>query len=90
MIDFNPIEWITTGEAAELTGYTSDYIRKAIRRGLLEGMKRGRDWFLNKADVLAYKEKMDALGDRKHNPWREDHKEQGRGRRPDETDNGAE
>lgn len=70
MPDFDPIEWITTSEAAELTGYTSGYFRKAISRGLICGKKRGRDWFLNKAEVLAYKAKMDALGDSKHNPWK--------------------
>jgi hypothetical protein len=30
--DFNPTEWITTKEAAELTGYTPSYMRKAISR----------------------------------------------------------
>jgi predicted DNA-binding transcriptional regulator AlpA len=30
--DFNPTELITTKEAAELTGYTQSYIRKAMSR----------------------------------------------------------
>jgi len=67
---FNPTEWITTTEAAELTGYTASYLRKAISRGLLSAKKRGRDWFLNKADVLAYAEEMKQLGTAKHDPWR--------------------
>jgi len=31
--DFNPTEWIATAEAAALTGYTPDHLRKAIRQG---------------------------------------------------------
>jgi len=68
--DFNPTEWITTKEAADLTGYTASYLRKAISRGLLPAEKRGRDWFLRKADVIAYAEKMKQLGPSKHDPWR--------------------
>ena len=41
---FNPTEWITTKEAAELTGYTPSYIREAISRGRLDAQKIGRDW----------------------------------------------
>jgi len=66
--NFNPTEWITTTEAAELTGYTASYLRKAISRGLLFAEKRGRDWFLSKADVLAYAEEMKRLGSAKHDP----------------------
>ncbi len=68
--DFNPTEWITTKEAAELTGYTTSYIRKAISRGLLGGQKLGRDWVLRKDEVLGYAEKMKALGPSKHAPRR--------------------
>ena len=68
--DFNPTEWITTKEAARLTGYTTSYLRKAISRGLLRAQKRGRDWFLDKADVLAYTEEMKRLGTAKHDPTR--------------------
>ena len=63
-------EWITTKEAAELTGYTTSYLRKAIHRGRLYAKKRGRDWFLNREEVLAYAEEMKRLGPARHNPWR--------------------
>ncbi|MFP4394728.1 MAG: helix-turn-helix domain-containing protein [Anaerolineales bacterium] len=68
---FDPIQWITTGEAAELTGYTAAYFRQLIQRGKLHSVeKRGRDWFLDKAEVLAYKAKMKDLGSAKFDPWR--------------------
>ncbi len=70
MSDFDPVQWITTQEAAELTGYASVTLRLFARQGKVKSMKRGRDWFLNRADVLAYVENMRRLGDTKHNPWR--------------------
>lgn len=63
-------QWITTGEAAALTGYSASNFRKALTRGLLQGHKRGRDWFLARADVLQYAERMRALGTARHDPWR--------------------
>jgi len=36
----NPTEWITTKEAAELTGYTPAYFRQLIKRGRLQARKR--------------------------------------------------
>ena len=45
-------EWITTKEAAELTGYTPAYFRQLILRGRLGAEKRGRDWFLDKREVM--------------------------------------
>jgi len=68
--DFSPTEWITTKEAAELTGYTQSNIRKAISRGLLDAQKIGRDWLLRKQDVLEYADKMKRLGTAKHDPRR--------------------
>jgi len=67
---FNPTEWITTKEAAALTGYTPRYFRKAIAKGTLKAQKRGRDWFLSKEEVLAYAAEMKRLGPAKHDPWR--------------------
>ena len=85
MSNFDPVEWITTQEAATLTGYSADYFRKAIRRGRLLGRKRGRDWFMDRAEVLAYAEEMQRLGPAKHNPWRDDLGAQGLGRKQDEV-----
>ncbi len=75
---FDPIQWITTGEAAELTGYSTSNFRKAIGRRLLLAKKRGRDWFLDRGEVLHYAEVMRQLGSTKHNPW--DSGERGRKR----------
>lgn len=69
--DFNPTEWITTAEAAELTGYATAYFRQLIQRGRLHHVqKRGRDWFLSKREVLTYAERMKRLGQSKHDPTR--------------------
>lgn len=68
---FNPTEWITTKEAAELTGYHVKYIRRLVREGKITGTKRGgRDWWVDKASVKAYIAEMQRLGSAKHNPWR--------------------
>jgi len=68
--DIKPSEWITTKEAAELTGYTPRYFRKAANRGLVEAAKWGRDWFLKREGVLSYAEEMKKLGPAKHDPRR--------------------
>ena len=70
--EFNPTEWITTKEAAELTGYTAAYFRQLIARGRLDARKIGRDWVLDKSEVLEYAEEMKRLGSDKYNPWRKD------------------
>jgi len=68
--NFDQSQWITTGEAAELTGYSASYFRKAIFRGLLSARKRGRDWFLNRDEVTQYADEMQQLGAGKHDPRR--------------------
>jgi hypothetical protein len=39
---FNPTEWITTKEAAELTGYTMARFRQLAKAEAVEAQKRGR------------------------------------------------
>jgi len=63
-------QWITTQEAAELTGYSAGYIRAAAKKGLIQAEKHGRDWFLDMGDVLVYVEEMRELGTAKHNAWK--------------------
>jgi len=64
----NPTEWITTAEAAEMTGYHVKYVRRLVRESKIEGAKRGRDWWVDKASVEKYIDQMKKLGTSKHDP----------------------
>jgi excisionase family DNA binding protein len=66
MTDFDPVEWITTNEAAELTGYDTSRFRQLAKRGVIQAIKRGRDWFFSKTEVVAYHEEMQRLGAEKN------------------------
>jgi len=68
--DFDPTEWITTKEAAELTGYHVVHIRRLAKAGRIRGIKRGRDWWVERESVQAYVEEMERLGSAKHDPRR--------------------
>ncbi|HID88608.1 MAG TPA: DNA-binding protein [Anaerolineales bacterium] len=67
---FNPTDWITTKEAAELTGYHAFHIRRLAKEGKIEGIKRGRDWWVKLSSVRKYAEEMKRLGAAKHSPQR--------------------
>ena len=60
--------FVTIGEAVALTSYHDDYLRKLAREGTLAALKVGTNWLLDRADLVAYKSKMDALGKMKHAP----------------------
>ncbi len=72
--------WISTEQAETLTGYASAYLRRLANHGRVEARKVGRDWLINQESLLVYKAQMDALGDQRHNPWRKDLAQKGRGR----------
>lgn len=55
---------LTTKEAAELTGYTTDHIALLLRRGDLSGERKGRDWFVAAAALLKYVEEEPTPGPR--------------------------
>jgi hypothetical protein len=38
--NFNPTEWLTTKEAAELTGYDVRYLRQLVNEGKIKAIKR--------------------------------------------------
>lgn len=64
--------WITTVQAAKLTGYKRAHIRYLLKEGHIPSRRVGRDWLVYKESLLEYKAHMDRLGKHKHNPWRED------------------
>jgi excisionase family DNA binding protein len=47
-------EWITTAEAAKLSGYHPEYIRWLIRNGDIGAKKFGIVWQVNKQSLLNY------------------------------------
>ena len=44
-------DYITTDEAAKLSGFTEQYIRKMIREKRIEGQKVRRDWILSRGSL---------------------------------------
>ena len=60
--------WITTAEAAELTGYAQVTIRQYIHRDIFDGIKRGKTWFVRRDQVLEHKEQMERAGPEKFAP----------------------
>lgn len=80
-------EWLTTEQAAELTGYSQSYMRKLALGDKVTALKAGRDWLLNRAALLEFTRKMEALGSAKHDPWRPDLEAGGRGRDRQSEDN---
>ncbi len=76
-------DWLTTEDAARLSGYTSAYMRQLAQRGRVSAIKAGRDWLINREALLEYTRGMEAMGTEKHNPWKDDREDlalSGRGR----------
>ena len=48
-------KWITVTEAAEKSGYSMRTIQELLKKGKIEGMKPGRDWFTTLEAVMAHK-----------------------------------
>lgn len=58
-------DWITTNEAAELTGYERDHIRRLAASSRVKAQKFGRDWMINRVSLLAYVRKVEELGQKR-------------------------
>ncbi len=56
--------WLTTAQAARLTGYNLEYIRRLIRTKKIRAEKWGRDWMIRQASLLGYEEKEERRGPR--------------------------
>ena len=47
-------EWITTAEAAQISGYDREYIRRLVRMKKVHAQKFGTIWQIEKRSLLAY------------------------------------
>lgn len=61
-------EWITTAEAAELSGYHPDHVRRLIRRGALVARKFGPLWQINRTALLDHLCQGRETGDGRRGP----------------------
>ena len=68
-------EYRTLEEAAadKRVPYTLYWIRRLCQEGKVQAIKLGKStrgtWLVHMPSLLAYIERMDDLGDKKHSPW---------------------
>ena len=63
-------DYITTEEAADLSGYHVNYIRRIMRQGKIKGRKAGIVWLIERPSLLEYLATVQALGTKKFTPDR--------------------
>jgi excisionase family DNA binding protein len=66
----NPIlnNLITVRSAAELTGYSIQYLRRMLRSGKLPGVKVGQMWFIQAKPFLNYVAEAQKSDDKRFGP----------------------
>jgi len=60
-----PEEWLTTQEAAELSGYHIVTIRKLLNSGKLSGRKWGPVWQVSRQSLISYQILMNEQGQKR-------------------------
>ncbi|UCC51237.1 MAG: helix-turn-helix domain-containing protein [Anaerolineaceae bacterium] len=58
-------EWLTTAEAADLSGYHAERVRELLREQKIKGRKFGIVWQVDRASLLSYIESMEEKGRRR-------------------------
>jgi excisionase family DNA binding protein len=61
-------EWLTTAEAAELSGYHPERIRELVRDGRINGRKFGIVWQIDRRSLLAFLKETKDSGDKRRGP----------------------
>ena len=58
-------EWLTTEQAAELSGYHENYIRRIVRAGKVKAKKFGPTWQISRESMLQYMEAASKSSDKR-------------------------
>jgi excisionase family DNA binding protein len=58
-------EWLTTEQAAELSGYHPNHIRRLLRAREIDGRKWGQAWQVNRQSLLGYVERVEETGNKR-------------------------
>jgi excisionase family DNA binding protein len=61
-------KFITVQAAAEVTGYCSQYLRRLLRAGKLEGVKVGQVWLIKMSSLGAHLKHTETTGDLRYGP----------------------
>ena len=62
------VEWITSKEAAEISGYHPEYLRELIRTEKINGRKFGIVWQIDKQSLLDYLQASNESEDQRRGP----------------------
>jgi excisionase family DNA binding protein len=58
-------DWITIEEAARLSNYHPDYVRKRVRAGRIKGWKVVIVWLVNRPSLMAYLHEQEKRGEKR-------------------------
>ena len=58
-------DWLTTYEAADISGYELDYIRKLIRAQKLLGRKWGQSWQVSRQSLTEFINEREKQGEKR-------------------------
>ncbi len=61
-------DWISVEEAAELSGYNAEHVRRLIRTKLILAAKKGVMWWVDRQSLLAYLKAAAKSTDRRRGP----------------------
>ena len=61
-------DWLTTQQAAELSGYHSNHLRRLLRSGEIEGRKWGQSWQISRNSLNNYLKKAEQDDDKRRGP----------------------
>lgn len=66
------MEYVSVEEAAQITGYSEQYVRRLLRQKRVNAVKKGPMYWIELESLKEYKREMDVLGREKHDPRRKD------------------
>jgi excisionase family DNA binding protein len=66
------MEYVSVEEAAQITGYSEQYIRRLLRKQRVNAVKKGPMYWIELESLKAYKREMDVLGREKYDPRRKE------------------
>jgi len=58
-------DWLTTYEAADISGYELDYIRKLIRAEKIQGRKWGQSWQVSRKSLMEFIDEREKQGEKR-------------------------